>query len=271
MMRRPARLGPRHAAAFRDRSVAESYRNRPPYPVETVAILAGLVPSRCRRVLDVGCGTGFVARPLAAAVDAVDGLDPSSAMLGQARRLPGGDRPNLRWIQGTAEEGEIQPPYGLIVAAGSFHWFQWDVVLPRFADALVPEGPLAIVQQHRRGGPDLRELIPRYSTNQDFAIDDDYDWQAELVRRGLMTPLGHRETAWTPFRQTFDQYVDGIHTTSGSSRERMGPEAVAEFDRELRAILARTYPSGRIETELRAVVAWFRPGRGERPEPRLTA
>lgn len=271
MMRRPARLGARHAATFGDRSVAGSYRNRPPYPVETMVILAGLVPPHCRRVLDVGCGTGFVARTLAAAVDAIDGLDPSSAMLAEARRLPGGDRPNLRWIQGTAEEGEIQPPYGLIVAAGAFHWFQWDVVLPRFADALVPDGPLVIVQQHQRGGPDLRELIPRYSTNQDFGIDDDYDWEAELQRRGLMTPLGRRETAWTWFRQSFDEFVDGSHAGSGSSRERMGPAAVAGFDRELRAILARTYPSGRVEMEVRAVVAWFRPGRGEGPEAPPTA
>jgi SAM-dependent methyltransferase len=130
LMRRPARLGERHASMFRLASVASSYGNRPPYPEETIGILAGLVPSECRRVLDVGCGTGLIARPLAALVEEVDALDPSVAMLEVGEGLPGGDRANLSWMPGTAEEGALRPPYGLIVAATSFHWFQWDVVLP---------------------------------------------------------------------------------------------------------------------------------------------
>jgi SAM-dependent methyltransferase len=261
-MRRPARLGPRHADMYRDRSVARSYENRPPYPDETFRILADLLPAGCRRVLDVGCGTGCVARPLAAHVEAVDALDPSEGMLEVGRELAGGDRASLRWMLASAEEGELDPPYGLVVAGASFHWLQWDVVLPRFAEALVPDGVLAIVQTRERGEPDLRELIPRYSTNQDFRVDDDYDWRAELRRRGLLTPLGVRETAWVPFHQSFDDFVDGQHSMGGMSRERMGPEAVAGFDRELRAILARTYPAGRVEMEVSAQVGWARPGTG---------
>lgn len=260
-MRRPARLGERHASMFRLASVASSYGNRPPYPEETIGILADLVPSGCRRVLDVGCGTGLIARPLAALVDAVDALDPSAAMLEVGRRLPGGDRANLSWMLGTAEEGALRPPYGLIAAASSFHWFQWDVVLPRFADALAPDGLLAMVEARQRGGPDLRELIPRWSTNQDWGIGDDYDWGAELVRRGLLTPVGRRETAWIPWGQSFDDFVDGWHSMGGFSRERLGPEALASFDRELRVVLARTYPAGRVEMEVGAAVTWARPGR----------
>jgi hypothetical protein len=41
----------------------------------------------------------------------------------------------------------------------------------------------------------------------------------------------------------------------------MGSTSV-EFDRELRAILARTYPAGRVEMEVCAVVGWARPGTG---------
>jgi SAM-dependent methyltransferase len=261
-MRRPARLGARHAAVFQDRSVARSYRNRAPYPDETFQILLDLLPAGCRRVLDVGCGTGFIARPLAALVEAVDALDPSAAMLEVGRQLPGGDRSNLRWILGSAEDAVLHPPYGLVVAASSFHWLQWDVVLPRFAEALVPDGLFAVVQPTEEGGPDLREITARYSTNRDFAVDDDYDWRAELQRRGLLTPVGFRETAREPFHQSFDDFVDGQHSKGGLTRERMGPGPVAEFDRELRAILARTYPAGQVEMEVGAVVGWARPGTG---------
>lgn len=245
---------------FHDRSVARSYRNRPPYPEETIGILADLLPRDCRRALDVGCGTGCIARPLAALVDVVDALDMSAAMLKEGRALPGGDRPNLRWVHGAAEDAPLDPPYGLVVAAASFHWLDWDVVLPRFSRALTPDGVFAVVQSRERGGPDRRELIPRYSTNQDFGAGDDYDWERELIRRGLLTYLGARETPWRPFRQSFDDFVDGQHSMGGLSRERMGAGAVEAFDRELRAILHRTYPSGEVLMEVRAVVAWARPG-----------
>jgi SAM-dependent methyltransferase len=261
-MRRPARLGAQHAAMYHDRSVTLSYRNRPPYPDETIRILAELLPAGCGRVLDVGCGTGAIARPLAALADAVDALDPSAAMLEVGRGLPGGDRSKLRWILGSAEEGVLYPPYGLVVAAASFHWLQWDLVLPRFAEALVENGLLAVVQTRERGGPDLRQLIPRYSTNQDFSVDDDYDWRAELQRRGFLTPVGSRQTAWEAFHQSFDDFVDGQHSLGGLSRERMGSHAVVEFDRELRAILAETYPAGQVVMEVCAIVGWARPGTG---------
>jgi hypothetical protein len=115
---------------------------------------------------------------------------------------------------------------------------------------------------HGAGRPDLGELIPRYSTNQDFSVDDDYDWRAGLQRRGLLTPIGFRETAWELFHQSFDDFIDGQHSMGGLSRERMGSHSVAEFDRELRAILVQTYPAGHVQMEVCAVVGWARAGAG---------
>lgn len=248
---------------FQDRSVARSYGKRPPYPDETFEIILDLLPAGCRRVLEVGCGTGVISRPLAAHVDALDAVDPSAAMLEVGRALPGGDRDNLRWILGSAEDAVLHPPYGLVVAASCFHWLDWEVVLPRFASALIEGGLLAVVQSVTRGGPDLKELMPRYSHNQDFSKNDDYDWRAELERRGfLLPPTGFRQTAWRPFQQSFDDFVDGWHSMGGFSRERMGAEAVVQFDLELRSVLARTYPAGEVAMEVGAVVGWARPGTG---------
>ena len=97
-------------------------------------------------VLDAGCGTGAVARALASSVARVDAVDPSHAMLREARRLSAGIT-NVPWIHGAMEDAPLQPPYSLIVAAGSLHWMQLDVVPPRFAASLTPGGRVALVYQ----------------------------------------------------------------------------------------------------------------------------
>ena len=83
--------------------------------------------------------------------------------------------------------------------------------------------------------------------------------QSKLARRQLCDFVAKIIFA---FRQSFDDFVDCWHSMGGLSRERMGAEAVAEFDRELRAILARTYPAGQVEMEVGAAIGWARPGRG---------
>src|SRR5690242_11835978 len=113
---KPDFLGPQAAAAFQDASVAAAYRYRPAYAPAAIDLLTGLLSDRPRAVLDVGCGTGAVARALAPRVDRVDALDVSAAMVAAGRALPGGADPRLRWIVGRAEDAPLAPPYALITA-----------------------------------------------------------------------------------------------------------------------------------------------------------
>ena len=45
------------------------------------------------------------------------------------------------------ETAPLDPPYALVTAGESLHWMAWEVVLPRFAAALVPGGLLAIADR----------------------------------------------------------------------------------------------------------------------------
>src|SRR5581483_9207425 len=137
--------GAHHAGRFQDQSVVDRYHLRPAYPPETFTILNELIVDKPRAVLDVGCGTGNVARPLTEYVEHIDAVDLSLPMLERARTLPGGDSPKVRWLHGRAEDVELEPPYALVTAGESVHWMEWGVVLPRFARLLTPRGMLAII------------------------------------------------------------------------------------------------------------------------------
>jgi SAM-dependent methyltransferase len=256
---RPAFLGPRHAAAFQDPEVAAAYDTRPPYPDDVFALLDGLLVDRPRVVLDLGCGTGAIARRLASAVDRVDAVDVSTAMIEEGRRLPGGDHPALHWIAARAEDAPLNPPYAMIAAGASLHWMDWDVLLPRLSRMLTPHGMLVIVDDGESPPPwqdGLRRLIRRYSVNQDFRPD--FDLPTELAARGLFELRGRRETSPVPFQQSIDDYVESFHARSALARSRLGPDVAARFDAELRDLLAR-HCGPTVELQLMSDVAWGRP------------
>src|SRR5919108_3487382 len=170
---RPAHLSGEYGAWFKDQLIAEAYPARPPYPRDCIDLLASLAVDSPRTVLDVGCGTGDLARRLAPLVDRVDAVDFSSAMLARGRQLPGGAARNLRWIEAAVEQAPLEPPYALISAGESLHWMDWEVVLPRLAASLSPHGVLAIAGRHWDAPPALyerlRPIFVRYSAARGYA------------------------------------------------------------------------------------------------------
>lgn len=257
----PAFLRADVAAAFEDRRVAASYRHRPQYPPETAGILAAAVTDTPRTVLDIGCGTGFLARPLAPLVDRLDALDASAAMIEEGRRLPGGDHPRLRWMVGRVETAPLDPPYALVTAGDSLHWMDWDVVMPRLAAVLSPSGLLAILDAHSEIVADDEEfrearqaIIRRYTTHPDWRPAG-FNLLEELARRGLFREVERTETAAVPFRQTVEEMVESYHARALLSWKRMDPAAAAAFDAEMRALfLSRVGPE--VEHRARALIFW---------------
>ena len=259
MTGKPEHLSPSYAAQFQDESVAAAYPNRHPYPAELFDILDELVVDQPRVVLDLGCGAGDVARPIAERVTRVDAVDPSRAMIEIGRSLSGGDDSRIRWICSPAEQFGLPGPYALVVAAESLHWMDWHAVLPKIRDSLTPHGQLALVRRASEGrawGKQQGGVIARYSTNRDY---QPYDLLQELATRGLFVAAGRKRTELLPFRQTIDDYIESYHSKNGLSRQRMGAEAAADFDREMRRILEPHANDGWLEYRVGADVAWGRP------------
>jgi SAM-dependent methyltransferase len=79
-----------------------------------------LAESAGRRVLDLGCGTGRLAIPLARVGKEVTALDRSRAMLAYAERKAG--TLGVRWVEGDLRSFDLGGQFDLILACG--HAFQ---------------------------------------------------------------------------------------------------------------------------------------------------
>lgn len=159
------------------------------------------------RVLDVGCGTGVVARRAAATVGAegeVVGLDPNEGMLDVARAASSDVRPAIEWREGTAAD--------LSFPEGSF-----DVVASQQVIQFVPDPAAALSEMRRVVGSDGRlglavwrpiEFNRAYASVADALADHVGDEAAAMMRspfpswalpelRDLVREAGFRDVAVT--------------------------------------------------------------------------
>ena len=256
-------LSREYAEQFQDQSVVDVYHLRPYYPDETFSLLAGLCDSDCFHVLDIGCGTGEIARRIASYVETVDAVDLSPAMLAKGRGLPEGDAPNLRWIAGEAETVALTPPYGLITAAASLHWMDWSVVLPRLAQMLSSQGSFAILFEHTSipdpAAGEMGKMVRESLTMRGIPLREPYDLIEELCQRQLFTVRGEQWTQPVLQEQSLTDYIDSYHARNGFSRERMGEEAADAFDRRAMEILRTAYPERNLMLRVQMQVVWGRP------------
>lgn len=260
MVEKPASLASSVAEAFQDKSVVEAYRYRLPYPADVFTILADLVKTQpMKRVLDAGCGTGSLARYLVEHVEHIDAVDFSHHMLEEGQRLPNGNHPRLRWLYGCVEEVALQPPYALVMAGASLHWMNWNVVLPRFREVLVPGGYLALVSHHTLPNPWSlagEDILARYRTDGGY---QPYDMVGALEQHGLFQRVGEKTTAPISFEQSIDDYIASYYSRAILSRERLGAARANDFDQEIRERLLTAYPDGRITFRIAGHVLWGLP------------
>jgi SAM-dependent methyltransferase len=256
---KPAVWSKDRAESFFDEDAVRAYRLRAPYPPEVFDILSGLITETPRAVLDAGCGSGAICRYLAPRVDRVDAVDPSAVMIAAGKLLSGGDDPRIKWIECTAEEAPLHPPYALITAGMSIHWMEWEVALPRFANILTPNGYLAVLYNSFGDVPWQEEVRALRRQVRGHEYPRPTESTEVLQQDGLFCKVGEKETAPIVFKQTVDEYIEQHHSRSDIARVKIGADAADLFDSELRRILAKYVTGNEIEMRITARVVWGKP------------
>lgn len=119
---------------------------RPGYPDALLDVIA----SRLRladdaAVLDVGAGTGKVARAMARRGWRVTALDPGERMLAVLRRRAAEEGLVIDAMRATAEDTGVPPAsFDAAVAGEAYHWFDAPIALRELGRAVRPGGGIAL-------------------------------------------------------------------------------------------------------------------------------
>ncbi|SMF39078.1 Methyltransferase domain-containing protein [Tistlia consotensis] len=236
------------------RSAGDYARHRQGFPDSFFRRLGGLGLARAGdAVVDLGTGTGLLARALAARGCAVLGLDRDPAMLAAARTAGGGPR----YLEAPAEATGL--PGGsadLVTAATCWHWFDRAAAAREAVRLLRPGGALLICSLDWQRLPGnvcevsvgvMRRFAEAAPAGQrgTFAFPD---WLADLAEAGLRDfeafsycePLTYTQEAWR-----------GRVRASRFAGPVMDAGTLAAFDAALAEALTAAFPDDPLQVDHR--------------------
>lgn len=234
------------------------------------------------RLLDVGCGPGTITLRLAHLFEEVVGLDADRGMIAEATRLASKlGVTNATWVQLRAEALPADlGTFRVVTFAASFHWMDRPRVAAAVKTMLEPGG--AVVQVDAPGyrldelqGEAQRVDLP-HPPPPDAQIDElrrRYLGPDRRAGKGIRntSPSGENEVfvaaGFAPGRRvlvpdgrvierTPDEIVAGRFSTAASAPHLFG-DRCADFETDLRALLAEASPSGRFAVRLPDNVLWI--------------
>jgi SAM-dependent methyltransferase len=218
----------------------------PPALFERLATFDIGSPGQC--ILDLGTGTGTLARGFAQRGCIVTGLDPSTTLMEEAQRLDEGAGVTITYVTARAEQtGLPNRRFDVVTAGQCWHWFDRPKVVQEVSRLLVPGGKLVIahfdwiplpgnvieateqlIEQHnpewKMGGG--QGLYPRWL--KDIAIAGLQD--IETFSFDLFVPYTHE--AWR-----------GRIRASAGVAASLSLEQVAQFDADLQTLLRERFPT----------------------------
>lgn len=219
-----------------------------------------------QRVLDLGTGTGTLARGFAERGARALGLDPSPGMLAAAASLPRPSGSPPAWVRARAEALPFGADTFDVVCAGQcWHWFDRARAASELSRVLRPGGRALIayfsyLSETGSLGAASERVVLRYQPGWEWAHKDGRypQFTAELVAAGLEAeseldftlPIVFSHESW---RGRF-RACNGVLT--------LPPDRVAAFDSELALMLAAGWPEPlMVEHRVWATIARPREGR----------
>jgi ubiquinone/menaquinone biosynthesis C-methylase UbiE len=133
--------------AHRFKTAAQHYvQGRLSYPSALIERVVSLSELRSfHRVLDLGCGPGFLAAAFAPHVREVVGIDPEPAMLEQAVSYAAERGVQAKFLQGSSYElGEYLGRFQLVTMGRSFHWMDRSATLEALSRLVAEDGAIAL-------------------------------------------------------------------------------------------------------------------------------
>jgi len=217
----------------------------PPGFFEALEARGWIAPAQ--RALDLGTGTGTVARGLAERGLVVTATDPATALMEQAAILDREAGVRVRYVQGRAEAIDFSDESLDLVTAGQcWHWFDRRLAAAEAARVLVPGGRIVIA--HFDWLPLPGNVV---EATEDLILGVNPAWT--MGGGDGIYPQWLRDLAGAGFRdiQTFSFDLDQPYTHEGwrgrirasaGVKASLGEVAIARFDAALAELLARRFP-----------------------------
>jgi SAM-dependent methyltransferase len=245
------------------RTAKDYGRHRAGFPEAFFDRLAGFGIGRAgQRALDLGTGTGTVARGLARRGAVVTGLDPAATLLQEARRLDREAGVAVRYMVGHAEDTKLPAGSFEVVTAGQcWHWFDRGRAAREVRRLLVPDGAVVIAHFDWLPLPGnmveaTERLILAHNPAWPSAGMNGIHgrWLTDVAMAGFTGIETFSFDLAVPYSRA--AWRGRIRASAGVAAS-LPPDAVARFDEAHGAMLARDFPTEPLEVPHRvwAVVA----------------
>lgn len=198
-------------------------------------------------LLDIGTGTGYLARPFARQGVRVTGAEISDELIEAAKKLDKEERVSIRYVNARAENLPFSSSEFDVVTAGQcWHWFQGHKVLEEVHRVLHAHGKLVIV--HLDWLPLGANIV---SKTEELILSYNPDWQGAggtgmypdwltQVAAGGFTDI---ETFTFDVRMTYSQEAwRGRIRASAGIGASLPHDKIVAFDNRLKELLQKKYP-----------------------------